>query len=58
MAEVKKSVYAPSAANQGAAAQIKWKDAPEQTPAEQWGTTNNPVKETPTPFKNLKSVGG
>lgn len=25
---------------------------------ERWGTNQNPVRETKTPFKNLKKVGG
>lgn len=37
------------------------KPGPDHTPVsqnEQWGESLNPVRETPTPSKNLKQVGG
>lgn len=32
-------------------------DKPNQSEADAWGTTLNPVRETPTPFKDVKEVG-
>jgi len=32
-------------------------DAKPISEAEAWGTTLNPVRETPTPFKNVREVG-
>lgn len=60
MAEQKKSVYAPKSSDQGRKDEYdgKWKDAPAQSPQDQWGITANPVRETPNPMKGLKKVGG
>ncbi len=60
MADSKPSTYAPKPADQTRKDEYdgKWKDAPAQTPADQWGTDKLPVTETPTPFKTLKQVGG
>ena len=36
----------------------KTPDKPNQSEADAWGTSLNPVRETPLPAKGLKQVGG